>query len=372
MSVGFTEEQEELRQLVRRFLEQKSSSEQVRALMESDRSRDEAVWTQMAGQLGLQGLVVPEEFGGAGFGPVELGIVFEEMGRALLVAPFFSTVALGAQTLTTSGDRVAMERWLPGIAEGSLTATLALSEASGAWDLDDVATTAEQDGDIWHLSGTKSFVIDGHTADLLLVVARDGDGRIGVFGVEADAAGLTRTKTESLDPTRDLADVNLERTPSVRVGAERDAVEWLGEVTDLVLAALACEQIGGAARCLEMSVEYAKVREQFGRPIGSFQAIKHKCAMMLLEVESGRSAAYHATASVASADSEASVAAVLAKAYCSTAYTHAAKETIQIHGGIGFTWEHDAHLFLRRAKSSELLFGAPATLRARLGDLVGL
>jgi alkylation response protein AidB-like acyl-CoA dehydrogenase len=371
MSVGYSAEHDELRQVVREFLRARSPSSEVRRLMEAEESRDDEVWALLTGQLGLSGIAVPDKYGGAGYGPVELGIVLEEMGRALLVAPYFATVAMAGQALAASGDEAAMARWLPGIGDGSLTAALAIAEDSGSWDLGEVTTTAKPDGADWLVSGTKLFVVDGHTADLLLVVARTPDG-LGVFGVEGSAAGVERARLDTLDMTRALASVTLRDARATRVGAGRDASAWLSEVTDLVLAALAAEQLGGAARCLDLSVEYAKVREQFGRPIGSFQAIKHKCANLLLEVESARSAVYHAGAALAGRQPDAPLAAALAYVYCSQAFTHAAKECIQIHGGIGYTWEHDAHLYLRRAKSSELLFGPPARHRARLAELAGI
>jgi alkylation response protein AidB-like acyl-CoA dehydrogenase len=371
MTIGYSAEHEELRQLVREFLQDKSPSREVRRLMEADGNRDDAVWAQMAGQLGLPGIALPTRYGGAGYGPAELAIVLEEMGRVLLVAPYFATVVLAGQALASSGDADAQERWLPGIADGSLTATLAVAEESGTWDLSEVAASAEPDGDLWSVSGTKLFVIDGHTADLLLIAARAPDG-LGVFAVDGDAAGVERAKLDSLDLTRELASVVLRGAPAVRVGAGADTVEWLSWAGDLALASLAAEQIGGAARCLELSVEYAKVREQFGRAIGSFQAIKHKCATMLLEVECGRSAVQHASVALSDGQSDASMAATLAYAYCSQAFTNVAKETIQVHGGLGYTWEHDAHLYLRRAKSSQLLFGPPARQRARLAEMAGL
>jgi alkylation response protein AidB-like acyl-CoA dehydrogenase len=371
VSIGYSAEHDELRLVVREFLRARSPSREVRRLMEAGENRDDEVWALLTGQLGLSGIAVPEEYGGAGYGPVELGIVLEEMGGALLVAPYFATVALAGQALAASGDSAAMERWLPGIADGSLTAAFAIAEDSGLWDLAEVAATAEPAGPGWAVTGTKLFVVDGHTADLLLVVARAPDGP-GIFCVEGGAAGVERAKLDALDLTRALASVTLRGAPATRVGAGRDANQWLAEITDLVLAALAAEQIGGAARCLDLAVEYAKVREQFGRPIGSFQAIKHKCANLLLEVESGRSAVYHASAAVAAREPDAALAAALAYAYCSQAFTHAAKECIQIHGGIGYTWEHDAHLYLRRAKSSELLFGPPGRQRTRLAELAGI
>jgi alkylation response protein AidB-like acyl-CoA dehydrogenase len=371
VNLTHTPEQEELRASVRRFLADKSPSESVRRWMESEEGYDVALWQQMAGQLGLQGLAVPAEFGGAGSGPVELGIVLEELGRALVPTPFFSTVALAGQALTASGDADAQARWLPGIADGTLIATLALSEERGGSTLGAVTTTATSADEGWRLSGTKMFVVDGASADLVLVVARDDDGP-GLFAVEKDAAGLTRTRLDALDPTRRLGRIDLDATPATRVGAGGDATAYLQRVLDLAVVALAHEQVGGASACLDSAVEYAKIRVQFNRPIGSFQAIKHKCADLLLEVEAARSAAYSAAWNAAEDPGELPVAAALAGSYCSEAFTHAAKENIQIHGGIGFTWEHDAHLYLKRAKSSELLFGTPVGHRARLADLVGI
>jgi alkylation response protein AidB-like acyl-CoA dehydrogenase len=371
MSAGGSAEHDELRQVVRAFLSEKSASSEVRRLMEAGESRDDQVWSLLAGQLGLTGIAVPERHGGAGYGPVELGIVLEEMGGALLVAPYFATVALAGQALAASGDEDAMARWLPGIADGSLTATLAVAEESGSWDLAGVAAAARPAGDGWAVTGTKLFVIDGHTADLLLVAAQAPDGP-GLFAVEHGAAGMERARLDTLDLTRALACVTLHETPATRVGAGQDPAGWLSRVRDLVLAALAAEQLGGAARCLDMSVGYAKVREQFGRPIGSFQAIKHKCASLLLDVESGRSAVQAASQAVAAGEPDAPLAAALAYVHCSQAFTRAAKECIQVHGGIGYTWEHDAHLYLRRAKSSELLFGPPARQRVRLAELAGI
>ena len=379
MSVAGRAEHDELRRVVRDFLGEKSPGSAVRRLMEAGERRDDEVWALLAGQLGLTGIAVPERYGGAGYGPAELGIVLEEMGGALLVAPYFATVALAGQVLAASGDEDAMARWLPGIAGGSLTATLAVAEESGSWELADVAATAQPTtraaGGGWAVSGDKLFVIDGDTADLLLVAAHAPDGP-GMFAIERSAAGngaagLESARLDTLDLTRALASVTLRETPAVRVGAGRDAA-WLSEARDLALAALAAEQLGGAARCLDMSVGYAKVREQFGRPIGSFQAIKHKCANILLDVECGRSAVHHASEAVAGRQPDAPLAAALAYIHCSQAFTRAAKECIQIHGGIGYTWEHDAHLYLRRAKSSELLFGPPARQRARLAELAGI
>jgi alkylation response protein AidB-like acyl-CoA dehydrogenase len=370
VDLTFSAEQEELRHSLRRFLVDRSGSAEVRRLMATPAGFDAEVWRLMADQLGLQGLAIPEEYGGAGFGAVELGIVFEEMGRALLVAPFFATVGLAVPLLLQLGDEAANKEWLPQIADGSLVATVAVTEPDGNWDLGAVTTAADRTADGHVLSGSKMFVVDGGLAQLILVVARTADG-LGVFAVDAGAAGLTRSPLDTLDQTRKLARLDLDGVPARRVGAG-DASAPVAAALDRALTCLASEQVGGADRCLEMAVDYAKVRVQFGRPIGSFQAIKHKCADMLLEVESAKSAAYYAAWSVATDSPEVPVAAALAKAYCSTAYYNTAAENIQIHGGIGFTWEHDAHLYFKRAKSSQLLFGDPHLHRARLADLVGI
>jgi alkylation response protein AidB-like acyl-CoA dehydrogenase len=370
MNFAFSEEQEELRTAVRRFLQEKSPSTEVRRLMETTDAFDQAVWDQMANQLGLQALAIPDSYGGAGFTHVELTVVFEEMGAALLCAPYFSTVALGANALLSCGDESAKKDLLPGIADGSTKATFALTEDSGSWDAESV-TLAASGGPQWTLDGHKMYVIDGHIADLILVVARTGAG-LGLFAVEGAAAGLVRTPLATMDQTRKQARLEFSSTPARLVGKEGGAGPVVSRTLDLAAVALAAEQVGGAQRCLDMAVDYAKTRIQFGRPIGSFQAIKHKCADMLLEVESAKSAAYYAGWAAAEDSDELPVVASLAKSYCSEAYFHAASENIQIHGGIGFTWEHDAHLYFKRAKSSELLLGDPSYHRELLAQRIGI
>ncbi len=371
MNFAFSEEQEELRRIVRSFLEDKSPETEVRRLMETTEGFDTAVWSQMAEQLGLQGLIVPEEFGGSGYSYIELIVVLEEMGRALLCAPFFSTVALAANTLIHSGDDAAKAAHLPGIASGETIATLAFTEENGRWDESGITMEAAASGDGFTLSGTKMYVLDGHTANLILVAARTAKG-VSLFAVDADAAGLTRTPLATMDQTRKQARLEFSNTPATLVGTEGEGWSVLERVLDLAAVALAAEQVGGAQQVLDMSVEYAKVRVQFGRPIGSFQAIKHKCADMLLEVESAKSAAYYAGWCAAELNDELPSVASLAKAYCSEAYFHATAENIQIHGGIGFTWEHPAHLYFKRAKSSELLFGDPVYHRELLAQRIGI
>jgi alkylation response protein AidB-like acyl-CoA dehydrogenase len=371
MNFAFTEEQEELRKTVRAFLENKSSEEAVRELMETEKGYDDAVWTQMAEQMGLQGLHIPEEYGGSGFSYIELGIVLEEMGRALLCAPFFSSVVLAANTLMLSGDEDAKKSHLPGIASGETIATLAYTEPSGKWDESGITMEATPSGDGYVLNGEKSFVLDGHTAGLIIVAAKTAEGT-SLFAVDGDADGLTRTPLSTMDQTRKQAKLEFSDVPATLIGEAGAGWDVLQTVLDLAAVSLAAEQVGGAQFVLDMAVEYAKVRVQFGRPIGSFQAIKHKCADMLLEVESAKSAAYYGMWCASEMNDELPSTASLAKAYCSEAYFHAAAENIQIHGGIGFTWEHPAHLYFKRAKSSELLFGDPTYHREQLAQRIGI
>ncbi len=371
MNFAFTEEQDELRKTVRAFLDSKSPETAVREQMETETGFDPAVWSQMGEQMGLQGLAIPEEFGGSGYTFTELGIVLEEMGRALLCAPYFSTVVLAANTLLQSGDDAAKKEFLPGIASGETIATLAFTEPSGKWDEAGITMEATGSGSDWKLNGTKMFVLDGNTASLIIVAARTGAG-VSLFTVAGDAAGLTRTNLSTMDQTRKQSKLEFSDTPAKLLGTDGAGWDALSTVLDLAAVGLSAEEVGGAQKVLEMAVEYAKVRVQFGRPIGSFQAIKHKCADMLLEVESAKSAAYYGMWCASEMNDELPSVASLAKAYCSEAYFHAAAENIQIHGGIGFTWEHPAHLYFKRAKSSELLFGDPTYHRELLAQRIGI
>jgi alkylation response protein AidB-like acyl-CoA dehydrogenase len=366
MNFAFSEEQEELRRIVRQFLESKSSEAEVRRLMETTEGYDPQVWSQMANELGLQSLIIPEEFGGQGFTFVELTVVLEEMGRRLLCAPYFSTV-FATNVLLHAGDDAAKKELLPGIASGDTIATVAFTEENGKWD--ESGITMEANGG--KLNGTKMFVLDGHTANVIIVAAKTGKG-VSLFQVAGDAQGLTRTPLATMDQTRKQAKLEFNDVEGKLIGTEGEGWNVLGKVLDLAAVALAAEQVGGAQFVLEMAVQYAKDRVQFGRPIGSFQAIKHKCADMLLEVESAKSAAYYAGWCASEMNDELPAVASLAKAYCSDAYFHAAAENIQIHGGIGFTWEHPAHLYFKRAKSSELLFGDPTYHRELLAQRIGI
>ncbi|HEX5631394.1 MAG TPA: acyl-CoA dehydrogenase family protein, partial [Acidimicrobiia bacterium] len=377
MRFAFSEEQEMLRATARRFLNDKAPTTVVRRLMETDAGFDTGLWAEIAAQ-GWQAMAVPEEFGGAGYGIVEQGILMEEMGRTLFPAPFLSAVVLGADLILRLGTAEQRKELLPDVASGERRPALAQLEASGRWGSEGIVMTVPRSGGDLILTGTKSFVIDGHTADTLLVVVR-AEGSIGADGVsvvvvDATAPGISRGRVETMDMTRKQAEVRFDqvRVPrSAILGEEGSAWPILDEVNIRAAVALAFEQVGGAERCLEMAVTYAKDRVQFGRPIGSFQAIKHKCADMLVRVEGAKSAAYHAGWAAAADDPDLAVAAPLAKSYCSEAYFFCAAESIQVHGGIGFTWEHDAHLYLKRAKTDELLFGTPAQHRERLAVQLG-
>jgi alkylation response protein AidB-like acyl-CoA dehydrogenase len=340
--------------MVRRFLAEKSPASEVRRLMESEAGYDPAVWAELA-RLGVTGLVVPEKYGGAGCGPVEQLVVCEEMGAALLCAPYLASAVLAAEALAASDDEAAQADLLPGIADGSVIGTLAVAqELTAAGNL---------------LDGSVSFVPDGMIADLILVLAATDAGP-SLFAVDGGASGLTRRALQTLDMTRRQASLSFSQTPGRLVGPPGAGAAIAARAKRAGVLALAAEQVGGAQRCLDMSVAYAKVRVQFGRAIGSFQAIKHMCADMLLEVESARSAAYYAAWAAADEAADLALAVSLAKAYCSEAYFHVAAANIQVHGGIGFTWEHDAHLYYRRAKSAEAMLGTPAEHREVVAGLL--
>ena len=371
MNFGFSEEQDELRKMVKRFLEEKSPETEVRRLMATDEGYDPAVWEQMANELALQGLGIPEAFGGQGYGPVELYVVFEEMGAALLCSPYFSTVALAANAVLNVGTDADKAAYLPGIASGETIATVALTDESGDWNLENTSTTATGSGTDWKVSGIRSYVTDGQIASVIFVPAKTDKG-LSLFAIDPTAAGVTRTLLPTMDQTRKQSRIELNNVAATLIGTEGGALAGLNTTLQIAASALAAEQVGGAQRVLDASVDYAKNRVQFGRPIGSFQAIKHKCANMLLDVESAKSAAYYAAYCAQELNEDLPVAASLAKSFCSEAFFHCAAENIQIHGGIGFTWEHPAHLYFKRAKSSELFLGDPTYHRELLADRLGI
>ena len=367
IQITFTDEQEQFRTTIRRFMTEKSPPTEVRRLMDTAEGYDPEIWRQLSDQLGLPGIHIPEQYGGAGFGMVELGIVMEEMGRALLCAPYFSTAVLAANALLNAGTEAQKARLLPDLASGARLAALAVTELGGKWDPHATRLTAAPDGDGFRLDGAKSYVVDGHLADLLVVAGRASGtaGREGLalFAVSADAAGVTRSLLPSMDLTRKLARIDFNGVQAQRLGDGEDGatagVTALERTLDQAAIALANEMVGGAQALFDSAVEYAKLRVQFGRTIGSFQAIKHKCADMLLDMELAKSAAYYAAQAAAADDPEWPTLACLAKAAASDMYLHIAIETIQIFGGIGFTWDNDTHLWFKRAKSSEVFLGEP-------------
>jgi len=379
MDFKFNEEQDELRAMAQAFLEENSGSEQVRAAMESEAGYEPGLWRQMSAELGWTSVHIPEEYGGLGMGYVELAALLEVMGGALVCSPFFSTVCLAANVLLECGDAAQKQALLPAIAAGERRAALALCGAKGGWTAEDIEATARRNDDAWVIDGQHGFVLDGHSADLLLVAARaegsSGAEGVSLFVVDPESQGLTRRALPTLDQTRRLAALEFSGVTlpaDALVGAEGGAWPGLERALQLASVALAAEQVGGAQKCLDMSVEYANERIQFGRPIGSFQAIKHKCANMMIKVESARSAAYYASCVAAEGGPDLAVASSLAKAYCSDAYFDCAADSIQIHGGVGFTWEYDVHLHFKRAKSTESFLGEPAHHRELVAQQIGL
>jgi alkylation response protein AidB-like acyl-CoA dehydrogenase len=379
MDFRFSEEQQALVDSARDFLASHSGPEDIRSAMTSELGYDKAIWQQIATELGWPSVHIPEAYGGLGLGYVDLVVLLETMGEALLCSPFFATVALAANTLLEVGSEAQKKEFLPAIAEGRTTATLALAEKAGLWDAASITATARPDGDGFVLDGVKSWVVDGHSADLLLVAVRkpgtQGEDGIAVFALPAQTPGLERKLLPTMDQTRRLAEIHLTnvRAPkSTCLGEFGAAGRGLSRALDLAAIALAAEQVGGAQRCLDMAVAYAKERQQFGRPIGSFQAIKHKAADMLVAVESARSALYYAACIVDDQSDDLATNASLAKAWCSEAYFKCAADNIQIHGGVGFTWEYDPHLHFKRARASESWLGTPAAHRERVAKALGL
>jgi len=353
---SFSSEQVEFRSNLRRLLADRSPTKEVRRLMGTDHGYERDGWRSINTALGLTAIRIPEAYGGYGFGFGDQCIVLEEMGRALLCAPYFATAVLAAGAIMNAGTKAEKEALLPGIAAGETTATLAWVEDMGRWDAEGTALTATaQSGEIV-LNGHKNYVIDGHTADLIVVLARAPQG-LSLCTVDGDADGLTRRALKSMDPTRKLARLEFKGVAARPLGAAGGAAAPFARTMVEAAVCLANEMVGGADRLREDALAYALMRMQFGRPIASFQSMKHKHADMLLEVELAKSAAYYAAASLDDGDVDSVANAHLAKACASDAYMQTAIHAVQIHGGIGFTWDNDTHLWFKRAKSSEVLLG---------------
>ena len=350
-----------LRDLTREFLARESTPRAVRAAMDDPRGFSEPTWQQLA-DMGLPGLAIEPGYGGQGLGMVELALVLDEMGRAAYPGPYFATALLAASTIAASGQENQMARYLPDMAHGRTRATLALIEDALAWTPTGVRMRAERRGDGFVLSGEKRFVPFAEAADLLLAVARTGDGPDGttVFVVPRETAGISTAANVEMDRTNQTSTV---RFDGVSVGSDAVIGEvdrgWsvIGPTLQRAAVGAAAEMLGAARRCMDMSVEYAKVRQQFGQPIGMFQAIKHMCADMLLEVENAHAAVYYAAWALDAGSPDAALAASAAKAYVGEAARKVCGSAIQVHGGIGFTWEYDLHLYFKRAKHFEPLYG---------------
>jgi alkylation response protein AidB-like acyl-CoA dehydrogenase len=368
----FTDEQQQLRAMVRDLASNRGSSDRVRQVMLEDGGFDAATWKELA-ELGLVGLTIPEEQGGAGASFLELSIVLEELGRRLVPVPLLSSAVLGATVLQAAGSAEQLAAHLPAVASGETRLALAHLDRDGRLTADP-GVRARRDDEGWVLEGEAGYVIDGAQADLLVTAATTEEG-IELFLLPGDAAGVTRDEVAVLDLTRPMASVVLGEVrvdEAARLGGG-DAVAALHGGLTAATVALACEQVGGAQQLLEMTTAYARDRIQFGRAIGSFQAVKHKLAEGLVELEAARSAAMHAARVLAAGDvEELRIAVPLAASLCAEVYESIAADSIQLHGGIGFTWEHDAHLYFKRAKASKLLLGAPSFHRRLLADVLGL
>ncbi|HXG03271.1 MAG TPA: acyl-CoA dehydrogenase [Candidatus Binatia bacterium] len=379
MDFGFSEEQELLRATARKFFENECPSAFVRQRMEEPAGTTDEFWAKLAEQ-GWLGLIYPEEYGGSGLGFVDLTVLMEEMGRVVMPGPFFSTVLLGGLAILEAGSPEQKKTWLPKIAGGEARAALAWTEPNARWDAEGVSATARRAGDGWVLSGTKLFVLDAHLADATVVVARTAEGRpaeqaLSLFLVERGTPGLEPRLLPTMDQTRKQCEVRLRdvRVPaSALLGPEHGGWAPLARVIERATVALCAEMCGGAQKVLEMTTEYAKIRVAFGRPIGAYQAVKHRAADMLVDVENAKSLTYYAAWAVDERVPESTLAASMAKAYASDAYRRVAGAGIQLHGGIGFTWEHDLHLYFKRAKFSEFAFGDATYHRERVAQLINL
>ena len=361
MKFAFSPEQEEFRSNLRRLLAERSPTKEVRRLMETEAGFDREAWRRLNTELGLTAVRIPEAYGGQGFGFGELCIVLEEMGRALVCAPFFSTAVLATGAILNAGKEADKQALLPAIASGDTVATMAWVEDNGRWDATGTALTVTPSAGSFRLDGHKSFVLDGHTADLIIVLARtpgsSGENGLSLFAVDGNAHGLTRRALKTMDWTRKLARLEFKGVEAKLLGEQGGAAGPFARTMTEAAICLANEMAGVAERLREDSLAYSKLRVQFGRQIASFQSMKHKAADMLVDVELAKAAAYYAAAALDEGDNDVEAVAALAKAQASEACLQTAIHAIQIHGGIGFTWDNDTHLWFKRAKSSEVMLG---------------
>ena len=362
MRYSFTEEQQQLRDTIRRFLDEVSTSSNIRTQMETPEGFDRKVWKRLHDELGIGGIHISSMYGGAELSFVELSIVLEEMGRALFCSPYLSSCVFATSVIESLGTEDQKNMYLPSLISGETIGTVAQYENKSTFDVDELEATVVDGA----LSGSKALVTDGGVADVVLVLARDGENGVpAYFLVDTSATGIECRSLTTVDWTRKLSELKFFETPAHRLGSAAPTSDVLDFIFNLQLAALANEMVGGAGKMLDSAVEYANTRVQFGRSISSFQTIKHKCADLLLHVEFAKSAAYHAAQAIVEGDPHLGESCSLAKAVANDAYTKAASDCIQIHGGIGFTWENDTHLWFKRAKSSEVYLGNTAYHRER-------
>lgn len=371
MQFELTETQLTLKNTVRKFLAAECPMAGVRRLMETDTAFDAGLWRKMAEQ-GWTGMIIPEQYNGFGMGLVEMAATLEEMGRALLPGPFFSTVVMAGPLIENAGNETQKQKYLGAIARGESRITVAFLEDPPSWSPVGIKLAARRSGSDFVLDGTKLFVPDAAVADFIIAIARL-DGELAAFIVPAQTKGLATTPMSSIDLTRKIYQVafdGVQVASQDMLAAGPSAIAALGRARAIATAGLAAEMAGGMQRLLEITVEYAKTRKQFGRPIGQFQAVQHQCADMLLYTESTRSAAYYAAYALQEKTPEARAAVSVAKAYASDAYRETGNRAIQVHGGMGFTWENDSHLFYRRAKVSEQMFGDAAFHREQIAKMI--
>ena len=378
MDIGFTEEQELLRDTARKFLDSQCPTKFVREMMATDAAVTEEFWRQLADN-GWLGITYPEDAGGSGLGLVDLVVLMEEIGRAVMPGPYPATVLLGGAAIALAGSPEQRREWLPRIASGEVKVTLAVTEPNARWDAAGITTTARETRGGFTLSGSKMFVPDAQLANVIVVAARSRDGStmedgVSLLLVPKDAAGLGIRRLSSIDETRKLCEVTLDNVAapgSALLGELHQGWAPLQQVIDRAAVALSAEMCGAAQRVLEMTVDYAKLRTTFGKPIGSYQGVKHKCADMLVEIENAKSLTYYAAWAVDEGEAEGPLAVSMAKAAASDAGRKVCAAGIQLHGGIGMTWEHDLQLYLKRAKADEVMFGDATWHRERIARLMG-
>ena len=378
MDIGFSEEQELLRDTARKFLDSECPTQFVRRMMDTEDAVTDEFWRQLADN-GWLGITYPEDAGGSGLGLVDLVVLMEEIGRSVMPGPYPATVLLGGAAIAMAGSPAQRREWLPRIAAGEVKATLAVTEPNARWDAAGITATARETRGGFTLSGGKIFVPDAHLADVLVVAVRSRDGStmedgVSLFVVPKDTAGLAIRRLPSVDETRKLCEVKLDNVAvpgSALLGELHQGWAPLQRVIDRAAVALSAEMCGAAQRVLEMTVDYAKLRVAFGKPIGTYQGVKHKCADMLVEIENAKSLTYYAAWAVDEGEAEAPLAVSMAKAAASDAGRKVCAAGIQLHGGIGMTWEHDLQLYLKRAKADEVAFGDATWHRERIARLMG-